>query len=70
MSFRAKKIIRAANDLHSKQRLLLHAPGLMPTAVLEKLADLQAVGEKGNQNVSVGAMLELMVDGALCRVHS
>jgi hypothetical protein len=25
---------------------------------------LQAVGEKGNQNVSVGPMLQLMVDGA------
>src|ERR1700680_2248153 len=30
-------------------------------------SDLQAVGEKGNQNVSVGAVLQLMIDGAYAK---
>ena len=36
--------------------------GVQQQALLQR--DLQAVGEKGNENVSVGAMLQLMVDGA------
>jgi len=32
--------------------------------------DLQAVGEKGDQNVRVGAMFQLMVEWDVCPVHS
>ena len=48
-------------------QLLQHSLGRQPWGVEQETllqSDLQAVGEKGNQNVRVGAMFQLVVDGA------
>src|SRR5260370_30522950 len=52
-------------------QLLQHRRRRQPRGVQQKTLlqrDLQAVGEKGNQNVRVGAVLQLMVNGAYAEV--